>query len=153
MKLICDCHPRTEEAPRAPNSSPAAACPLATLGPPVGGQSDAAAPPTSASLNIRRPHDEYGESEYGGLPVEYAAFVTMLRPREFQCPISTWLAGRSESVLIRNRCLFLNGVGIGAKSPTPAAGRLRAPETTHLSALVCSFSFAMKGWQSTEMPI
>ena len=80
MKLICDCHPRTEEAPRAPNSSPAAACPLVTLGPPVGGQSDAAAPPTSASLNNRRPHDEYGESEYGGLPVEYAAFVTMLRP-------------------------------------------------------------------------
>src|ERR1700730_7886974 len=88
----------------------------------------------SASQNIRRPDDEYGEIEYGGLPVEYAVFVIMLCPREFQCPISIWLAGRSESVLIRNRCLFLNGVGIGAKSPTPAAGRLRAPETTHLSA-------------------
>ena len=88
----------------------------------------------SASPNIRRPDDEYGEIEYGGLPVEYAVFVIMLCLREFQCPISIWLAGRSESVLIRNRCLFLNGVGIGAKSPTPAAGRPRTPETTHLSA-------------------
>jgi hypothetical protein len=65
--------------------------------PEKGGQSDAAAPPTSASLNIRRPDDEYGEIEYGGLPVEYAVFVIMLWPREFQCPISIWLAGRSES--------------------------------------------------------
>ena len=32
-KLICDCHPRTEEAPRAANSSPACRGPLATLGP------------------------------------------------------------------------------------------------------------------------
>ena len=52
--------------------------------PEKGGQSDAAAPPTSASLNIRRPDDEYGEIEYGGLPVEYVVFVIMLWPREFQ---------------------------------------------------------------------
>src|SRR5258705_9333154 len=61
------------------------------------------------------------------------------------------MVGRSQRV-IRNRCLFLNGVGIGAKSPTPAASRLRARNHTPLG-LVCSFSFAMKGWQSTEMPI
>jgi hypothetical protein len=73
----------------------------------------------SASLNIGRPDDEYGEIEYGGLPVEYAVFLIMVWPREFQCPISIWLAVRSDSVLIRNRRLFLNGVGIGAKSPTP----------------------------------
>ena len=71
----------------APRSKQLPCCriPSGHLGPREGGQPDAAAPPASASLGRQRSDDEYGEIEYGGLPVKYSVMVIMLCRMLFQC--------------------------------------------------------------------